>query len=539
MEYDTNAIVTQLKELFSWLAERDLTSDEITHRPAPSIVARSECELFTISYPRFAERVYLPEPCSPGFVNLRRLERFASMLEASYPTLASTVAESIKRGSTVADCLLPPPQRFAKEYEFLQVDLSAAYGEYDRFAAVPFLQHLRYTGGMCVQACAFMASALFANDLSSDIVHKVFGLAELTCNGPGDFTKGMHSCFDTGGKGAADLQEIFRDQPLSVAIDYVHENEYRNPIDVQHKLFGSCLRGYVESGFPVIAWVSLSRMWGDHVNSLYAEAYSASADVPRQTAIIIAAQGKRQYWDRQGITARNYIAHDQARESAYIFKPQPHAVLITGWHKTDPDKFMINDPATLPFLECSADDLWLARNYLRVDQEFNKPGASLSPWLMVTPFLPKNVRGSLLKKETRSSGINANRELGLLEFSMRSIIGFALHVGPPITFSAFATSKFLLCVNAQQEHQNAPALRTRTGRFSMESESTPRELWKRLHIGHWYWLQFLVHTGKKYCIVWDAEQIIEEQLLRQRSALQIAILNQTRDGRWQLVGEEM
>jgi len=149
-------------------------------RTAPSIITRSEAELFGISIPRFAYRATLTDPdgvTSLGFVNLRRVNSFrmaiGERLELSRDD--EFLTQFHRRCPCIADALLLPPAHLSNEFDIITTDLSHAYAESCATAGVPFVTHFPVGGGMCAQAVCFQANAL-----CHQFAAGVFGVAEIT-----------------------------------------------------------------------------------------------------------------------------------------------------------------------------------------------------------------------------------------------------------------------------------------------------------------------------------------------------------------------
>lgn len=64
--------------LHNWLFGQQAPPGELRYRLAPSLIARSECELFAVSAPRFAVRVRFKDG---SFANLRRIKFLLETVE--------------------------------------------------------------------------------------------------------------------------------------------------------------------------------------------------------------------------------------------------------------------------------------------------------------------------------------------------------------------------------------------------------------------------------------------------------------------------
>lgn len=188
-----------------------LEDSDYIARLAPSIVVRSEIQLFNLDIPRFCVRVYLPN--AQGFVNLRRMAEVVNRLANEQwlrtdedvnasdqtgftgryipptpePSMREVFASFDNKDNVVADCLLMPPRGSFKEnaFYFVTADLGWAYGEGTCFPAIPYVRGMKgFSGGHCAQACAFMVSALLHDHAppsnASDFAKAGGGLAEIT-----------------------------------------------------------------------------------------------------------------------------------------------------------------------------------------------------------------------------------------------------------------------------------------------------------------------------------------------------------------------
>ena len=175
----------EVVQLAEWLMTTDLddTQDrEFVCRYAPSIITRGESEVFGLSDPRFAIRLYLESEDGEGemsVLNLRRIERmrganpdwgkrskrmrtFSKHKLEELPTPKRRPRDLLARASRIGDCLLQLPKRHrldSDSWRVLQVDLGREYGETleeGKFLGTPYLKHIPLTGGgLCAQANCF------------------------------------------------------------------------------------------------------------------------------------------------------------------------------------------------------------------------------------------------------------------------------------------------------------------------------------------------------------------------------------------------
>ena len=79
------------------------------------------------------------------------------------------------KGSCIADSVFTPPAVLAKGFNILTSEFGSAYGEVQSIQGTPFVSHSPFLGGMCAQACCFMASMLSLSSAKS-----VHGIAEIS-----------------------------------------------------------------------------------------------------------------------------------------------------------------------------------------------------------------------------------------------------------------------------------------------------------------------------------------------------------------------
>lgn len=321
-----DAGIAEIHKLCKWLYK---ATPSFRYRVAPSIITRSECELFGISSPRFAIRKSVEIPMSTDgdytLFNLRRLVWFCNAIERTHGDVGALKSAVIKAGLCVADSLIVPPQRFRDEFHIITCNLARYYGEPESSApAVPFMQHMDLGGGMCAQACIFMALCL-QEKLETT---RISGVAELTAVAVSD------PIFLLKGLMASQIAEVLRSDTCGLSAflewpDKAVDDDWRNETI-------AALRGYVESGVPVICLVDLFIVSG---------AWLSKESQPTSSI-----------WGKNSVDCP--IPRDRL--------PPPedksvHAVLLVGCGKTNEDKFLINDPAKYPFLLASFDDIYAAR----------------------------------------------------------------------------------------------------------------------------------------------------------------------------------
>lgn len=332
------------------------TSDvlpDLRYRYAPSIITRSEAEVFGFSYPRFAIRATFPQ--GKGFLNLRRQQLVSKCTNILYfrrigirkpvgesiidpdnavtwvpDFLGSTsISPDLKKNSPIADCILRAPHAARELYRVIEADLSAAYGE-ERANATgsAYIKHIALQGGgLCAQAACFTVAVMLHSLLPhchSKPHSGVHGIAEITSIISKDENEFLHLTGLQHRRTGEYLDRIGLSAPLQ-SVSTVRRGKWVSA-ENRHKLFRTAIRSYTVSGLPSIIPVMQSCLpWNR---------------------------------DLRKIDRKNH-------------RDDPnHAVVVIGCGKqgeATEDRFLINDPAELPFLEINAGDLGFAAGWLNRD----------------------------------------------------------------------------------------------------------------------------------------------------------------------------
>lgn len=287
-------------------------------RYAPSIVCRSECEMFATGYPRFAVRA----SSNFGYVNLRRLPRLSKTLSGWSEPLTSekltstnasgktpdglyhnvTVAaglsfeETIKRQQRFfADSFLAVSDELAARCHIITARLLATasgevgVGEMD-IPGVPYVQHIEISGGLCAQSVCFMVASLLVQQCD-----KIEGIVEISLSRylrrlekheqEVSCDPGKHSDQRTS------LGELDLDFPLSgmtpdeicsylngIGFSAIREclfnaEHFRKTEGVPLKyleiaIVQTALRSYIMSGIPVVILVDVNKLGGFYRRTL-------------------------------------------------------------------------------------------------------------------------------------------------------------------------------------------------------------------------------------------------------------------------------
>lgn len=225
---------------------RSTVQDQMRFRSAPSIVVRSEAELFGINMPRFAFRAIVAEKTEQAsFVNLRRIGSFVSSVgrRLELGPRDEFISQLRRKCRCVADSLLAVPL-WAREYHVITTDLARWYSEEVPQKGTPFVTHFPVGGGMCAQAVCFMASALLHQHGRG-----VYGVSEVTMMS-GTEKDSEETYLNFSGLSVARMTQYFKRIGLTVTPQYAQNvRDYRE-----------ALRAFLLSGVPVIIPVDMQKL---------------------------------------------------------------------------------------------------------------------------------------------------------------------------------------------------------------------------------------------------------------------------------------
>ncbi len=398
--------------LLESMANKIKRPSEPQPRIAPSIVTRSEAELFGVSWPRFAIRVGLGEGF---FINTRRVASLCSQVEhwQQKPSLWNDIlnlfsassrqhpAHILRFSRAIADAVLNIPHRL-KEYDIITAPLGKASGEChpdspDTFGTV-YARHIRAGGGLCAQAACFMATALLPC-----YARAVHGVAEVTAlaRNQGKFLDEMN----LSGLTPTELQSYFQQKELGLYATWqvptiggdVDLSNLGGDILISSSVSEELclgLESYVGSGFPVIYAVDVGRMAGvPHPVGIYPPPHfvSASPNVRHrrtQDPLVTHLAPKSNF---QSIFSKNGLDHFHKTQ----FKPgksYAHAVVVLGMQKSPPwrkdREFIFHDPLNFPYMRATACDLLLCGPY--------SPGSGSVVFGAFLPVVPARVKMPML-----------------------------------------------------------------------------------------------------------------------------------------------
>ncbi|HYE18571.1 MAG TPA: hypothetical protein VEA69_09010 [Tepidisphaeraceae bacterium] len=322
-------------------------NQDIRFRFAPSIVTRSEAELLGLSMPRFALRAYFGGTCR-SFANIRRLETMAKQVtrwgkrrnagpdwlpapefkHVRDPDKVKDLHAVIRNSKCIADCVLAPPAALSDEYHVLQVELGMAYGESAPVRGTPFMNHVSLSG-LCAQAVSLMAGALlhdFPVASRAALRPGVQGVAEVSAAIKGDAANELRLT----GMRLAEIVDYFTRVGRGAWEQRAAETRKGR---TEAELFALSLRAYVRSGIPVILPVNSARL-GDAIDRRVG---GRDHDRPPPPAAALGAP-----------------------PDAATADGTDHAILVVGVGKTaeTADRFLINDPAKLPFMKITGAELY-------------------------------------------------------------------------------------------------------------------------------------------------------------------------------------
>ena len=303
-------------------------------RVAPSIILRSELQLFGCAAPRFAYRVYFDqangEPAK-GFVNIRRLARFSKSIRVEgidHAELARILSDQSQ--SCIADCLLPRPFYLPPEkFHLIQSKLSTGYGEtaanygIEDYAGTPFVKCISLGGGVCAQACAFMATAML-----HDYAKSVHGFAEITALAYPRRRKFLN----ISGLNLQRMQRYFENANLAMTAQCavgVARAPTKTLDQAKAKEFECALKSYCRSNMPIIVPMDMGRMLG--FPSLREE------------------DSRKEGKDIYKVNGFTLKAADLDRT-----RTRQHCVVVVGYktavEEGTEDTFVFNDPSAHPFM---------------------------------------------------------------------------------------------------------------------------------------------------------------------------------------------
>ena len=377
----------RLELLRQWIYKpqgHEVSLPEVQFRLAPSVIVRSEAELFGVSSPRFAIRAYLSDR---SFVNIRRNKVLQQMIGETIKNGQSKqqLLKELKRPefAWTADSLLEIPTRFELSpefveshpslsshpqnengFHFLTANLGNEYGEDFDGPLVPFVTHISVGGGLCAQASCFMSLCL--TDCK-----QVLGISEITKLAWADQAKPaaptgkLAEVTPAVGKPSNPAKNTQRDGVIKIIglssermAAFFTKEEIGLDAQLQtmagennERFIKFAIQTYIANQIPLNAILSISRMQGSHLKQVHSN---------KQLQPILKLNGYEFDDDDRSQLPIGLVEPDQDDDPPQ--NPNDHhCVVIVG---ASEKKVCINDPATFPFIEASFQQLYDARAYM-------------------------------------------------------------------------------------------------------------------------------------------------------------------------------
>lgn len=483
------------------------------YRYAPSIITRSEAELFGVSTPRFALRIYLNGD-KTGFVNARRLPLLCEFArpwsqrtaippyavhgihyapqEGKYPR------KLLRRSSCIADCVIPL-EAVPAGFQVVHTNLGRIYGEGHDIAGVSYVKHMNLSGGQCSQAVCFMGTALL-----HDYVKGVHGVADVTAL----VRTESYDELSLQGLDLCEMADYFSHSQvgLSAIWQYPGNRGYAN----WNSMLQRALQVYIRSNMPVALPVDSLRMAGVGPEHL-----------PVGHPTILESNRLPLYSKLQ----------EEKRASR-------HVVLIVGCNVNG--EFLLNDTSRMPLMKATTEQLLDVRDYQDNCRTVLAPPVflPLTPGPVRVPFEDmvdmRKLREHLIKFPTICPPIEQLVYPGMLRIA-ESVQGRAEVLGLP----GFPTSRDSgsFCLGTYGDAPSAQGLPMEAREaFTKEFTKSP------IPSNRWCWIQYIPFSqrgtqGAKTLWFWDAE--LERPLVRslnyadaKKFLLQVLELV---DGSWQSV----
>lgn len=384
---DTNR--QELRKLAVWLGVEYIGPARL----APSIIARSEAELFSLSIPRFAIRRTLTDG---GLVNIRRLRTFVQNAAAAGDSLwairddtltpderdpkaiiqlPSPSLEQILLQDSAVSCLadsLIGPSRLARRRGINRLIncnpwMHSYYGEDQPSNTCPvfspYVKSIPWGGGLCAQSVAFMATCILAKYAT-----RVCGISEITAE----------SLTARRELSLSELRPVEMSTYFAKAGLRMSQQQALNPDQtVDTNSFGIATRCYLASGMPIVFTTDIRRLalFPDPDRSVYA----------------------------QNLAPQN---PDRYQKAHYA-----HAVLLVGY-SDESDYITFHDPSLRPYMVATLEELSSLGAFCGTD-------GSSEPYEhgVIMPVTPAPVRVPLLPQSPNMHAPRTPYTGGLLHHS--------------------------------------------------------------------------------------------------------------------------
>ena len=412
----------ELRRVIKWLenpsgqwntgkALRNPIGKRYRFRFAPSIISRCEAEVFNLSIPRFAIRVYQDRPAdlaphnNPGgqesqlgYINLRRVETFRKYAKSwsgtynvtnelplhkeyfvSEPSRVLEQLDKDNRISRIGDCLLVPPA-WTSSFHIVQSFLGHILGEVPQDAndikGVPYMKHIVLVGGgLCAQAACFIATTLMHEYALG--VHGILDITRLARKQSGNMLS-LH------GLNKWEMSRYFSHKKVRLRGEWeVFVNWSSDAKDSQ--AFSRTVQSYLLSDIPIIYPIDMGRSIG----------------IRKPTSPPL---------NHQSIFESNGFKRPKLE-----VKRRNHAVILIGCgtEDTTDGKVLYHDTAIRPFMRATFDQLLDARCYTNKQMEKLREACIL-------PVTPSRVRLHLnFWQQWDQAGGSYRLHPGLIELSSR------------------------------------------------------------------------------------------------------------------------
>ena len=473
--------------LQSWLgydADMACWERERSSRYAGSVITRADAELFGLSFPRFAIRVYLDDQ-QTSFMNLRRTNLFASRAEILMTHLSNgeenLETRLVRREEgralhpIIGDCVLRIPPSLVADYQFVHCDVSQLYGSeklnLTDVRATPYVNYCDFYGS-CALAVAFMSTGIL-----SDYCSRLYGLTEMPfLLGDGEGRTAVVGALDI-----AQLCTLMSDSRIGLrayhqrAPDPCHvwSSHGLNRID----MFTLAAKSYLSSSMPIMLPTDVLRLHGIGDPFFDPEIHTEYSSM--------APKGIYRNEDNKdcGFEVFGDLARDGTEE---------HFLLMVGTHRHE-DKFIVHDAYGLPYLSATAEELMLAAPY---KDETHKP-------IEEGYFIPVTPGAVLLPFFTGIGGGDESTSIGLL--SIVAVIQPMLNglCGGDLGGDQYLRNSYRLINLAELNSQRTQsALTGIDGTVNNVSVTDKLRSYAEKNVAKWVWVQW---TGR-YLIIYDAEK---------------------------------
>lgn len=466
-------------------------------RSAPSIITRSDCELFGGSYPRFGIRVYLNEKLR-SFANIRKLPLVQTAIPRNWSARRALAERQIpevervdipwenphtvsRRGSLVADCVLEVPERYRKPgWKILSRELGIPYGEGRPLRGTPYVKGIEFSG-LCAQAVCFMVNILLADEARG-----VFGISEITALAS---DRNLEE-FLLHGLTIRQICDYFSNPEvnLEATCQFPMASEL-----VEEEWVATVLDSYLGSGFPVILPVDLNLMLDLGPNA-----------------------------DRTPI-------YEDAENAQPTRGTELHCVCVLGFNEEESGKsYVFHDPSYRPYSVASANDLtFVMARFPEVGDTdddsmvVTPPAVSSGRFPVCIPVTAPDVKLPLAHKGTYRGEFSKGREK--IELRQNGLLFFAESIQARLANGEFISRLANKHLNPGEflpplDSRCRPKYRlinltldVKASHFHALGLSNSRfiEIVKRVMSGHsessldegWVWLQW----WENFVWIWDAE----------------------------------